>query len=144
MVVSKGLAEQVLDLVEETAEKVGASMPVRFEELTADVGELPRIMLQLSESDGQQQRYLSGERICPMPFALTLRFSADDQQTRLDARELLGRMADAILEDCMVLNGYVAYALPTASVPVCLGKAPLFEDWQVTFDLKYKQSKRKG
>ena len=49
MVADKGLAEQVLDLVEETAEKVGASMPVRFEELTADVGELPRIMLQLSE-----------------------------------------------------------------------------------------------
>lgn len=144
MVAEKGLAEQVLDLVEQTADEVGAAMPVRFEELTADVGELPRMMLQLRESDAKEQRYLSGERICPMPFALTLRLAADAQQDRLDACDLLSRLADSFLESCMVLDGYVAYAMPTASVPVCLGRAQAFEDWQVTFELKYKQTKRKG
>lgn len=144
MVAEKGLAEQVLDLVEQVLADEGESMPVRFEELTADPGELPRMMLQLQESDGKEQRYLSGERICPMPFALTLRIAADAQQDRLDTCGLLNAIADSFVERCMVLDGYVAYAMPTASVPVCLGKAQAFEDWQVTFDLKYKQTKRKG
>lgn len=135
------LAAQVLDLVEELANELDGSMPVRFEELTAEPGELPRIMLQLLDSNGEESRYISGEKLCPMPFALTLRLCADDEQTRLDAAATLSRLSSDFLARCVALNGYVAYKRPVCGVPVCLGRTEAFEDWQVEFDLNYKETK---
>ena len=75
-----------------------------------------------------------------MPFNLTLRIAANDQQERLDAAEVLSKVASGFLDACVVLDGYVAYKRPTAGVPYCLGRAEAFEDWQVSFDLKYKRT----
>lgn len=135
------LATQVLDLVASVTDGLGAAAPVRFEELSADPGELPRFMLSLSETGEAEQRYISGERLMPFPFALTLRLAGDDEQSRLDAQETLNEAAEGILARCAVLDGWVAYTRPLASPAVCLGKANGFEDWQITFDLKYKQAR---
>lgn len=82
------LATQVLDLMEEVVAGVDADIPVRFEELSAEPGKLPRMMLQLKDGGGEESRYISGEVLCPMPFNLTLRIAANDQQERLDAAEV--------------------------------------------------------
>ncbi len=142
MTKTKSLATQVLDLMADVTEGMGAAAPVRFEELSADPGELPRFMLTLRESDEQRQQYVSGEQVIPFPFALTLRMAGDDEQSRLDAAETLGNAADAFLGRCILMDGYVACAMPQAGVPVCLGKSDAgFEDWQVTFTLKYTQTR---
>lgn len=70
------LATQVLDLMEEVVAGVDADIPVRFEELSAEPGKLPRMMLQLKDGGGEESRYISGEVLCPMPFNLTLRIPA--------------------------------------------------------------------
>lgn len=134
------LATQVLDLMEEVVAGVDADIPVRFEELSAEPGKLPRMMLQLKDGGGEESRYISGEVLCPMPFNLTLRIAANDQQECLDAAEVLSKVASGFLDACVVLDGYVAYKRPTAGVPYCLGRAEEFEDWQVSFDLKYKRA----
>lgn len=142
MTKTKSLATQVLDLMAEVTEDTGAAAPVRFEELTADPGELPRFMLTLRESNDEQRRYVSGERVIPFPFALTLRMAGDDEQSRLDAAETLCSVADAFLARCVLMDGFVACEVPQAGVPVCLGKSDAgFEDWQVTFTLRYMQTR---
>lgn len=135
------LATQVLDLVESVAVAVDPSVSVRFEGLSAEPGELPRLMVQLIESSGDDARYISGERLVPFPFALILRVAADDEQSRLDAAAFLAETAKGFIAQCVALDGYVCYTRPRAGAPFCLGRSDAFEDWQVTFDLSYKQSR---
>ena len=133
------LATEVLDLVCEIASEYSEPMEVCFEELSAEAGKLPRLMLALQSSSDQQSSYISGERIMPFPFTLTLRVANVDEQSRLDAAGALNAISDAFLTRCQVLDDYVAYRRPLASVVSCLGRTSEFEDWQVTFELKYKQ-----
>lgn len=139
IIYNASLATQVLDLFEEVVTEIEPDLHVFFEELSAEPGTLPRLMVQLLESDGEEVRYISGERLCPLPLALTLRIGSEDEQDRLDAAKLLSLIAERFIQKCAVLDGYVAYTMPRSSVVVCLGRTDIFEDWQVTFELKYKQ-----
>lgn len=139
------VAEQVLELLQSIVdEDENTKMPVKFEELTAEPGELPRLMISPRESQGVAQRYISGETIEPFAFALHLRKAVRDEQDRLDAHQYLTSLTAKLLERCIALDGYVAYRKPGASGPVQLGATNAFEDWQVTVQLVYKQTIPKG
>lgn len=133
------LVTQVLDLLAKIVKDIDASIPVKFEELTANTTELPRLMMTLQDTTEETSPYLSGEQLCPLPFMLTLRLSASDEQERLDAQKLLSEVAQTFIATCLSLDGFVVYTRPKAGVPICLGRTNTFEDWQVTFDLKYIQ-----
>lgn len=132
------IATQLLDLVQEIANEI-KPMPVKFQELTATAGNLPRLMIAPTRSDTTDvQQYISGEQIYPFPFALRLRQSVRDEQTRLDARAYLAGITKDLLVKCQALDSYVVCRKPTATVPVCLGATNDFEDWEVTLNLIYK------
>lgn len=142
--VNGDIATQVLDLMEEIAQTSSSPMPVEFGELTADAGRLPRLMIAPVNADETSQRYISGESVVPFAFALYLRQSIMDEQERLDAHAYLTEVTEAFLPKSQVLNGYVAFRKPQASMPVELGATNAFEDWQVTVKLTFKQTSRKG
>lgn len=132
------IATQLLDLVQEIANAIDP-MPVKFQELTASAGDLPRLMLSPVNGESYDiQQYISGEQIYAFPCALRLRQSVRDEQTRLDARAYLASITKELLTKCQVLDGYVVCRKPTATVPVCLGATNDFEDWEVTLSLIYK------
>ena len=141
VIINASLVTQILDLVGEIVHTFDASIPVRFEELTAETGQLSRIMMTLVDGAEEESRYISGETICPIMFALTLRVAPDDEQDRLNAAGLLDHIRDQFLEKCLVLDDFAVYRLPKAGMPVCLGRTDTFEDWQVTFDVKYNEMK---
>lgn len=141
VIINASLVTQILDLVGEIVHTFDASIPVRFEELTAETGQLPRIMMTLVDGAEEESRYISGETIYPIMFALTLRVAPDDEQDRLNAAGLLDHIRDQFLEKCLVLDDFAVYRLPKAGMPVCLGRTDTFEDWQVTFDVKYNEMK---
>lgn len=134
------LATQVLNLFEEVVKASDNPMEVHFEELTAEPGPLPRIMLHTRNSSTDTSTgYISGEYACPFPCLLTLRVAAQDEQDRLDADKYLRSITSVFLAKAAVLKDYIAYRKPSASMPYCLGRTSAFEDWQVTFELNYIQ-----
>lgn len=134
------LATQVLDLFEEVVKASDNPMEIHFEELTADPGPLPRLMLHTRNSSADNSTgYISGEYACPFPCLLTLRVAAQDEQDRLDADKYLRSITSAFLTKAAVLKDFIAYRKPSASMPYCLGRTSAFEDWQVTFELNYIQ-----
>lgn len=136
------IAKKILDLIEEVVKELDEpSIPVEFGELTADAGKLPRLMIAPQRAEEIAQRYISGETIHPFNFALYLRKPIMDEQQRLDAHAYLTKLTKVFLQRCQVLDGYVAFRKPTASTPVELGSTNAFEDWQVTVQLLYKQTK---
>ena len=136
------IAKKILDLIEEVVKELDEpSIPVEFGELTADAGKLPRLMIAPQSTGEVTQRYISGETIPPFNFALYFRKPIMDEQQRLDAHAYLTKLTKAFLQRCQVLDGYVAFHKPTASTPVELGSTNAFEDWQVTVQLLYKQTK---
>lgn len=136
------IAKKILDLIEEVVKELDEpSIPVEFGELTADAGKLPRLMIAPQSTGEVTQRYISGETIHPFNFALYFRKPIMDEQQRLDAHAYLTKLTKAFLQRCQVLDGYVAFHKPTASTPVELGSTNAFEDWQVTVQLLYKQTK---
>ncbi len=136
------IATKILDLTEEVVKELDEpGIPVEFGELTADAGKLPRLMIAPQRTDEIAQRYISGETVHPFNFALYLRKPIMDEQQRLDAHAYLTKFTKAFLKKCQVLDGYVAFRKPTASMPVELGATNAFEDWQVTVQLLYKQTK---
>lgn len=139
-----GLATQIVDLIADILEESDVEMQVRFEDLTAEPGELPRLMVSPIKDNNESKSYISGEAIVPFPFALYFRQTAFDEQDRLDAHQFLTQVTEQLLGCLVVLDGYVAYRKPSASVPFRLGATEAFEDWQVTFDLTYKQQRRKA
>lgn len=136
------LGEQILDLLEEIATDMSPAIKIHFEELTAEAGPLPRLMLSPVSANGETESYISGERVCPFPCAVTLRVKANDEQDRIDTGKYLSTLAKEFLGRSIVLPDYVAYRKPSASMATCLGRTSAFEDWQVTLDLKYKQIKK--
>ena len=129
------IATKILDLTEEVVKELDEpDIPVEF-------GKLPRLMIAPQRTDEVAQRYISGETIHPFNFALYLRKPIMDEQQRLDAHAYLTKLTKAFLKKCQVLDGYVAFRKPTASMPVELGATNAFEDWQVTVQLLYKQTK---
>lgn len=132
------IATQILDIMQEIVNESETPMPVKFEELTPNIGELPRLMIAPVATDNDVQQYISGEFIYPFVFTLTLRQSVVDDQTRLDAYQFLNEITDQFLKRSIVLDNCVAYKRPFASVPAMLGTTDAFEDWSVTFDLRYK------
>lgn len=139
-IIDASLAEAILVRIEEVVADSPAKVPVHFEELTAEPGPLPRLMLKPLQTSDRGQTYISGETLLPFPCSLTLRVAAVDEQDRLDASAYLTEIAQAFLARALVLDGYVAYRHPVRSMITCLGRTSAFEDWQVTFDLYYKQT----
>lgn len=137
--VNYDLATQILDLFEEVIKESSQDIAIHFEELTAEPGPLPRLMLSPQQNSTSQgdPGYLSGEAAYPFPCTLTLRVSAEDEQDRLDADAYLRELTTSFINRASVLKSYVAYRKPAASIPSCLGRTSAFEDWRVTFDLNY-------
>ncbi len=133
------MATAVLDRVEILAGGFKPPVPVAFEELTAEPGLMPRIMLKPLSADATERRYISGEAIRAFPFSATLRVAADCEQDSLDAASLLQMLADAWSATKMSVPGYAIFRTQQLTVPTCLGRTERFEDWQVTLELKYKQ-----
>ncbi len=134
------LATSILDLVSDIVSNIDDTIQVHFEELTAEPGILPRMMITLLEAGTTSNRYISGEQLISIPFALTLRVAAIDEQDRLDAAALLSKVSREFINNCVSFDNYVAYTRPLSSVPTCLGRTNIFEDWQLTFDLNYKKT----
>lgn len=136
------VAELALDAAEAIAGAMEPPCRVAFEELTAEPGEMPRLMLKPTSSDAVERRYISGEAIRNFPFSATLRVACDSEQNSLDAHAWLQRFADAFEDAALSMDGYSAFRTPGGrqqTVPTCLGRTERFEDWQVTFEVKYKQ-----
>lgn len=136
------VAELVLDAACSIAEGMEPPCRAAFEELTAEPGEMPRLMLKPMSSDATERRYISGEAIRPFPFSATLRVGADCEQDSLDAHAWLNAFCAAFESADLSMDGYAVFRTPGGrqrTVPTCLGRTERFEDWQVTFELKYKQ-----
>lgn len=136
------VAELVLDAAESIADSMDPPCPVAFEELTAEPGKMPRLMLKPTASDAAERRYISGEAIRNFPFSATLRTAADCEQDRLDAHAWLQAFCSRFEGADLSMDGYAVFRTPGGrqqTVPTCLGRTERFEDWQVTFALKYKQ-----
>lgn len=133
------LASAVLERLSDIAASLTPPVPVAFEELTAEPGETPRIMLKPLASDASERRYVSGEAIRAFPFSATLRVAAECEQDSLEAAELLQELATAWDASEMSVPGYAVFRKQQLTVPTCLGRAERFEDWQVTCELKYKK-----
>ena len=112
------IASAVLEHVSGMAEKLEPPVPVAFEELTAAPGQLPRIMLQPLRADAAEHRYVSGG----------------------DADQTVRELARAWGAEGMTVPGYSVFRQQQLTTPTCLGRAELFEDWQVTLELKYKRT----
>lgn len=132
------VAERVLDAMQRASGAMDPPVPVAFEELTADPGEMPRLMLKPTDSDAVERRYVSGEVLRAFPFSATLRVDADSEQERLDAFAWLHRLAAEYEAAGVEIPGASVYMNRQRTVPTCLGRTDRFEDWQVTFEVKYK------
>lgn len=132
------VAERVLDAMQRASDAMDPPVPVAFEELTADPGEMPRLMLKPTDSDAVERRYVSGEVLRAFPFSATLRVDADSEQERLDAFAWLHRLAAEYEAAGVEIPGASVYMNRQRTVPTCLGRTDRFEDWQVTFEVKYK------
>lgn len=132
------VVEAVLDAVEAIAKDMEPSTPCAFEELTAEPGEMPRLMLKPLPSDPVEQRYVSGETINQFPFSATLRIEADSEQERLDAHQWLMDLANAFSVQPIDLEGLCVFQRTLTQVPTCHGRTERFEDWQMSLSLKYK------
>lgn len=132
------VAERVLDAMQRASDGMDPPVPVAFEELTADPGEMPRLMLKPTDSDAVERRYVSGEVLRAFPFSATLRVDADSEQERLDAFAWLHRLAAEYEAAGVEIPGASVYMNRQRTVPTCLGRTDRFEDWQVTFEVKYK------
>lgn len=137
------IAQVVTGAMERAAKEVGNHVPVAFEELTAEPGDMPRLMLKPTASDAVERRYVSGEVLRAFPFSATLRIAAESEQDRLDAASWLQRLAEAFEEGEMAVPGAAVYSKLQRTVPTCLGRTERFEDWQVTFEVKYKTTARR-
>lgn len=138
IVYDPNVAERVLDAVQAVARSLDPPVAVAFEELTAEPGEMPRLMLKPTSSDAVERRYVSGEVLRSFPFSATLRVPADCEQDRLDAHAWLQALAAGFEECAFEVPEASVYAKRQKTVPTCLGRTDRFEDWQVTFALKYK------
>lgn len=136
------VAERVLDAMQAASDAMDPAVPVAFEELTADPGEMPRLMLKPTSSDAVERRYVSGEQLRAFPFSATLRVPADCEQDRLDAFAWLHRLASEYEAVPLKIPGASVYINRQRTIPTCLGRTERFEDWQVTFELKYKTRAR--
>lgn len=133
------IATAVLDRVEILAIGLEPKTPCAFEELTAEPGQMPRLMLKPLASDAEDVRYISGEALRSFPFSMTLRIAGDSQQASLDAVAYLQELAGAWTASPIEVPGYTIFRQRQLTVPTCLGRTERFEDWQVTCELKYKQ-----
>lgn len=132
------VAERVLDAVQAAADGLEPAVPCAFEELTAEPGLMPRLMLKPESSDAVERRYVSGEVLRAFPFSATLRVGADCEQDRLDACAWLSRLGAAFEAEPLEIEGGTVFMQRQRTVPTCLGRTERFEDWQVTFEVKYK------
>ena len=133
------VATAVLDGLQELMRDLPEEMPVAFEELTVDPGDMPRLMLKPLASDAEERRYISGEQLRAFPFSVTLRLEAESEQKRLDAYAYLAQLAKAWAATPIEAPGYAIFRQRQLTIPTCLGRTERFEDWQVTMELKYKQ-----
>lgn len=136
------VAELVLDAADQIARSMEPPCRAAFEELTAEPGEMPRLMLKPVASDVKERRYISGEAIRNFPFSATLRVACDSEQDSLDAHAWLSAFCGAFEAADLSMDGYAVFSTPGGrqqTAPTCLGRTERFEDWQVTFELKYKQ-----
>lgn len=139
VIINASLVTQILDLVGEIVHTIDASIPVRFEELTAETGQLPRIMMTLA--DGTEEiAYISGEIRCSIVLEITLRVATNDEQDRLNAVGLLDYIKEQFVKKCRVLDGFAAHRRPKAGVPE-IGRTDTFEDLKVTFEVEYDETK---
>lgn len=135
------MAEAVLERLSLLAEALDPPVPVAFEELTAEPGQMPRIMLKPLAADAYERRYVSGESIQAFPFSATLRIAGDCEQDSLDAASALQELAELWTQADIEVPGYAVFRQQQLTVPTCLGRTERFEDWQVTMELKYKQTR---
>lgn len=133
------VATAVLDRITELAQALDPPVPVAFEDLTADPGKMPRIMLAPLASDAAERRYVSGEAIEAFPFAATLRIAVECEQDGLDAFQFLKDLASAWEAEELEIPGYSVFRKKPLTIPTRLGSTERFEDWQVTMELKYKK-----
>lgn len=139
VIINASLVTQILDLVGEIVHTFDASIPVRFEELTAETGQLPRIMMTLADGT-EETAYISGEIRCSIVLEITLRVATDDEQDRLNAVGLLDYIKEQFVKKCRVLDGFAAHRRPKAGVPE-IGRTDIFEDLKVTFEVEYDETK---
>lgn len=132
------VAEAVLDAVCYISKGLDPSVPCAFEELTAEPGKMPRLMLKPLPSEPYERRYISGEAIKQFPFSATLRIEADCEQERLDAHEWLMNLANGFATCHINLSGISIFQRVLTQLPTCLGRTDRFEDWQISLSLKYK------
>lgn len=133
------IAAAVLDRIEILAVGLEPKVPCAFEELTAEPGQMPRLMLKPLASDAEDVRYISGEALKTFPFSMTLRIAGDSQQASLDAAAYLQELAETWATVAIEVPGYTIFRQRQLTVPTCLGRTERFEDWQVTCELKYKR-----
>lgn len=132
------VAEAALDALCRISDELDPPAPCAFEELTAEPGAMPRLMVKPLPADPYERRYISGEAIKQFPFTVTLRLEADSEQERLDAYEWLMTLANRFGGCPIELDGLSVFQRTLTQLPTCLGRTERFEDWQISLSLKYK------
>ncbi len=128
----------VLERMGEIAGGMDPPVPAVFEDLTAEPGEMPRLMLQPTSSDAAQRRYVQGAPIEAFPFNAVLRVAAVSEGDRLAAFKWLADLGRAFEDGPLDVPGAAVYMHRTATVPTCLGRTERFEDWQISFTVMFK------
>jgi hypothetical protein len=132
------VALAVLERMDAIAESMDPPARAVFEDLTAEPGELPRLMLQPTSTEAYTRRYVQGAPLEAFPFNAVLRVAAVSEGDRLAAFKWLADLGRAFEDGPLEVPGATVFMHRMATIPTCLGRTERFEDWQIQFSVIYK------
>lgn len=132
------VALSVLERMDAIAESMDPPARAVFEDLTAEPGELPRLMLQPTSTEAYTRRYVQGAPLEAFPFNAVLRVAAVSEGDRLAAFKWLADLGRAFEDGPLEVPGATVYLHRASTIPTCLGRTERFEDWQISFSVMYK------
>lgn len=119
--------------------KTLTELPVRYEDLPASKDSLPCMSMQTLTGTPIERRYKDGSYIANYRFAVYLRQANGDTAGRIDAVSILSGLADAIDGGSVDLgDGAQLWSVTQDTLPSKIAVDEAFEDYQVTFTVKYK------
>lgn len=114
-----------------------------FEFMPADRSLLPALSLQTLTGDPVLTRFMDGSYIGQFRFAVYLRMSADDDESRLAASALMEQVTSVVAGGTYTLpTGFDYHRITQDTLPRLISVDEGFYDYQVTFAVDY--GKKKG
>lgn len=110
-----------------------------YEHAPTDALQLPCIIMQTLGGDPVERRYLDGGCIAAYRFSLQLRLIAEDDQSRLDARAILARIASEVERAEIDLGaGRTSWGVSSDTLPSRIDSNESPADWRTELTLNYQ------